>query len=77
MHSDFSLTSKLFAEVTLDYVRGTVTDTDEPLPRIPPFRANFGLRWQVNAFQVGGNVIAAAKQDRLFGERQRPTDTRC
>jgi iron complex outermembrane receptor protein len=68
LHSDFGLTSQLFAEVTLDYVHGTVKDTDEPLPRIPPFRANFGLRYQRNAFQVGGNVIAAAKQDRLFGE---------
>jgi iron complex outermembrane recepter protein len=72
-HSDFGLTSQLFAEVMLDYVHGTLTDTDEPLPRMPPFRGNFGLRWQRNAFQVGGNVIAAPKQDRLF-EGETETD---
>jgi iron complex outermembrane receptor protein len=65
-HSDFGLTSQLFAEVTLDYVRGTLEDTGDPLPRMPPFRGNFGLRWQRNAFQVGGNLIAAATQDRLY-----------
>jgi iron complex outermembrane receptor protein len=66
LHSDFGLTSELSAEVTLDYVRGTVKETDQPLPRMPPFRTNVGLRYQRNAFQAGGNVIAAAKQDRLF-----------
>jgi iron complex outermembrane receptor protein len=73
MHSDFGLTSELFAEVTLDYVRGTLKATDDPLPRMPPFRANFGLRYQHNAFQVGGNVVTAAKQDRLF-EGETETD---
>jgi len=68
MHSDFGLTSQLFAEVTFDYVRGSIKETDEPLPRMPPLRGNVGLRWQKNAFQVGGNVITAAKQNRLFGD---------
>ena len=72
-HSDFGLTSQLFAEVTLDYVRGTLKDADDPLPRMPPFRVNVGLRWQRNALQVGGNVITAAKQDRLF-EGETETD---
>ncbi len=72
-HSDFGLTSQLFAELTLDYVHGTLTDTDDPLPRMPPFRGNVGLRWQRNAFQVGGNVVATAKQDRLF-EGETETD---
>ena len=67
-HADFGLTSQLFAEVTVDYVRGTIKDSDQPLPRMPPLRGNFGLRWQKNAFQVGGNVVTAAKQSRLFGD---------
>jgi TonB dependent receptor len=77
VHSDFGLTSNLFAEVLFDYVRGTVKDTDEPLPRIPPLRSQFGLRYQYNAFQFGGNVTAVAKQDRVFGEKRRPTATPC
>lgn len=67
-HGDFGLTSNLFAEFGLDYVRGTLKATDEPLPRMPPFRTQFGLRYQYNAFQLGGNVVLAAKQDRVFAE---------
>ena len=67
-HGDFGLTSNLFAEFGLDYVRGTLKATDEPLPRMPPFRTQFGLRYQYNAFQLGGNVVLAATQDRVFAE---------
>ena len=72
-HGDFGLTSNLFAEFTLDYVRGALKETDDPLPRMPPLRTNVGLRYQYNAFQVGGNVTAVAKQDRVLGE-ETPTD---
>jgi hypothetical protein len=67
-HGDFGLTSKLFAEFTLDYVHGALKDTDDPLPRILPLRTNVGLRYQYNAFQFGGSVTAVTKQDRVFGE---------
>jgi iron complex outermembrane recepter protein len=50
-----------------------VKDTDDPLPRIPPFRTQAGLRYQYNAFQVGGNIVAAAEQDRVL-EPETPTD---
>jgi len=72
-HGDFGLTSNLFAEVGLDYVHGAVMDTADPLPRIPPLRTQFGLRYQYNAFQVGGNITAAAEQDRVL-EPETPTD---
>jgi iron complex outermembrane receptor protein len=65
-HSDIAVTRNLFVELGLDYVRGTLKDTDEPLPRIPPLRVRGGLRYQDNAFQAGGEVTAAAKQDRIF-----------
>jgi iron complex outermembrane receptor protein len=65
-HSDIQLTSRLFLELGLDYVRGTLKDSDEPLPRIPPLRFRGGLRYQYNAFQAGGEVRAVAKQDRVF-----------
>jgi iron complex outermembrane receptor protein len=72
-HGDFRLTSQLAAEVGFDYVRGTLKSTDEALPRIPPLRFRGGLRYQYNAFQVGGEAIVAAKQDRLFRDEP-PTD---
>ena len=72
-HADFQVTSQLAVELGLDYVRGTLKDTDEPLPRIPPLRSAAGLRYQRNAFQAGGEVTAAATQDRLFST-ETPTD---
>jgi iron complex outermembrane receptor protein len=65
-HGDFALTSELFFEAQADYVHGTLKDTGEPLPRIPPLRFGTGLRWQRNAFQVGGHVRFVARQDRIF-----------
>ena len=65
-HSDFQVTSHVAVELGLDYVRGTLKDTDQPLPRMPPLRFRGGVRYQRNAFQAGGQVTVAAKQDRLF-----------
>jgi iron complex outermembrane receptor protein len=65
-HSDIQVTSQLAVEVGVDYVRGTLRATEEPLPRIPPFRVRTGVRFQRNAFQAGGELITVAAQDRLF-----------
>ena len=54
-------------------MRGTVTGTGEFLPRIPPFRGRVGLRYQRNAFQAGGEMLAVAQQDRVSG-LETPTD---
>ena len=67
-HGDFGLTSRLFAEFTLDYIHGSLKSTADPLPRMPPLRSSIGLRYQHNAFQVGGNVTGVAKQDRVHGD---------
>ncbi len=45
-HTDLAITSRLFVELGLDYVRGTLKDSEEPLPRIPPLRFRGGLRYQ-------------------------------
>jgi iron complex outermembrane receptor protein len=68
LHGDVQIAARLFGEFGFDYVRGTLSGSDEPLPRIPPFRFRGGLRYQVNAFQAGGEVVAAASQDRVFGD---------
>ncbi len=47
--------------------------TGDPLPRIPPFRFRAGLRYQRNALQVGGDIVAAAAQERTYGV-ETPTD---
>jgi iron complex outermembrane receptor protein len=71
-HADLSLTSQLFAEVGVDYVRGSLKSGDA-LPRMPPLRVRGGLRYQYNAFQLGGEVVRAATQDRISGV-DTPTD---
>ena len=72
-HADFQLAPRLSAELGFDYVRGSLKASKEPLPFIPPLRFRGGLRYQYNAFQVGGEVTAAAKQDRVF-TLEPPTD---
>ncbi len=72
-HADLHVTQALVLEVGADYVRGTRKAAGEPLPRIPPFRVRTGLRFQRAAFQAGGEVLAAASQDRVFGA-ELPTD---
>ena len=64
-HADFQLTSVLTAELGLDVVRGSLKEDGLPLPRIPPVKFRGGVRYQRNALQVGGQVVSAAKQDRL------------
>jgi iron complex outermembrane receptor protein len=72
-HTDVEISSSWIAEVGFDAVRGTLRATDEPLPRIPPYRFRGGLRYRYNALQAGGEVVVAAKQDRVFGA-ETPTD---
>jgi iron complex outermembrane receptor protein len=72
-HADFSLTPTLFAELGADYVRGSVKDNEDALPRIPPFRVRAGLRYRTGGFQAGGEVVGVAKQDRVYGLEE-PTD---
>ena len=72
-HGDVKLTSELTAEITFDMVRGELTDSGEPLPRIPPQRVIAGLTYQKNAFQIGGSAQIISDQSRVFGEES-PTD---
>jgi iron complex outermembrane recepter protein len=73
LHTDIHVTERLVAEVGMDYVRGQLRATNAPLPRIPPFRFIGGLRYQYGAMQVGGHLVSAARQARVFGE-ETPTE---
>ena len=66
-HADVEIGGGLGMEVGLDYVRGELSESNQPLPRIPPFRGRVGLTWQRNAFQAGGEVVAVSRQGRVFG----------
>ncbi len=62
------ITETIVAELGMDVVRGELKASKAPLPRIPPLRGTFGLRYMRNAFQAGGQWVAVSKQDRVFGE---------
>jgi len=72
-HTDVQLTSRITAEAGVDYIRGSLKASGAPLPRMPPFRVRGGLRYQSNAFQAGGELVAVAEQNRVFGA-ETPTD---
>jgi iron complex outermembrane recepter protein len=72
-HADFQIAPRLFGEVGFDVVRGRLRGSGEALPRIPPTRLRTSLRYQADAFQAGGEWIAAARQDRVFDE-EHPTE---
>ena len=67
-HADVTLTERLGAEFDLRLrARRARAPTAQPLPRIPPQRLMAGLRYTQGRLQVGGNVTAVARQDRVFG----------
>jgi len=72
-HLDLKLSSLFTLESTADWVTGELSDTGEPLPRIPPFRVTTGLKYQKNAFQLGGSFTVASDQNRVYGA-ETPTD---
>lgn len=72
-HADLRLAEGLWLELGADSVRGEIEETGEPLPRMPPVRAWAGLRYERSGFHLEGEVRAAARQDRVYGE-ETPTD---
>lgn len=61
------------SQATVSYVRGTLTETNEPLPLIPPLNGRADLTYETPAWFAGGEVRWSARQDRL-GDFETPTD---
>jgi iron complex outermembrane receptor protein len=72
-HGDLKFTPEWIAEFTYDYVWGELSESGDPLPRMPPYRVLLGLRYQKNGFQAGVGTTTAADQTRVYGE-ETPTD---
>jgi iron complex outermembrane receptor protein len=67
LHADLGLSESLWLELGGDGVRGEVRATGEALPRMPPYRAWVGLRFQKDGFHVEGELRGAARQKRVYG----------
>ena len=63
----------LHFEGTAAAVRGTLTETAEPLPFIPPVQGRLAVAWEPQGWFVRGETVLAASQDRL-GEFETATD---
>jgi iron complex outermembrane recepter protein len=70
---EVELTKSLSFDVTVSYVQGTLTKTDQPLPFIPPLTGKIDLQYTVSGFTIGSSVRFADKQNRL-GEFEEATD---
>lgn len=67
-HVDAAVTGSLWLELGGDGVHGELRSTDDALPRIPPYRGWAGLRYERKGLHLEGEVRAAARQDRVYGE---------
>jgi iron complex outermembrane recepter protein len=56
---------------SLDYVNAKLTDSDTPLPRIPPLRGRVGFELSYKGLRLAPEVIMAKDQDRVFTEETR------
>ncbi|HEU4796451.1 MAG TPA: TonB-dependent receptor, partial [Pyrinomonadaceae bacterium] len=63
---DAELHKTLWLNLGLDYVNAKLTETDTPLPRIPPFRARAGLEFRFKNLLLNPEIVMANRQDRLF-----------
>ena len=54
----------------LDYVNAKLTETDTPLPRIPPLRGRAGIEFRYKNLLLNPEIVMANHQDRLC-----PTET--
>jgi iron complex outermembrane receptor protein len=61
----------LWLNLGLDYVNAKLTETDTPLPRIPPLRGRAGLEFRYKNLLLSPEIVMANHQDRIF-----PTETR-
>lgn len=68
-HLDFALvhtdTDRVALTLGADFVRASLTGTDEPLPRIPPLRLSAGLRYIGSPWQALVEMRRVQKQDRV------------
>lgn len=59
---------RLHLHAGASYVRATLTDTDEFLPRIPPFSARLELDIPIGSLKFGPEVVYTAAQKNVFRE---------
>lgn len=68
---DAELHKNVWLNLGADYVNAKLTDTNTPLPRIPPFRGRVGIEFRYKGLTIKPEALFANAQEKLF-----PTETR-
>ncbi|MFN0110275.1 MAG: TonB-dependent receptor [Blastocatellia bacterium] len=68
---DVGLTKNVWLLSSMDYVNSKLTDTNTPLPRIPPLRARVGFEAFAKGFRINPEIVMAQDQDRIFTTEER------
>ena len=63
---DAALHKAVWLNLGLDYVNAKLTETDTPLPRIPPLRGRVGLELRYKGLLLNPEMVMANHQDRIF-----------
>jgi iron complex outermembrane receptor protein len=63
---DAALHPAIWLNLGLDYVNAKLTESDTPLPRIPPLRGRVGLELRFKGLLVNPEMVMADHQDRIF-----------
>ncbi|MEZ5275736.1 MAG: TonB-dependent receptor [Opitutaceae bacterium] len=74
LHAHDAEDYRLDFTVTTDYVHATDKTSDQPLPRIPPFRFGLGADFATGGFAAGASVRYSAQQERT-APGEAPTDS--
>jgi len=67
---DIGLHPALWLNVGVDYVNAKLTDSNTPLPRIPPLRGRAALEFRYKGLLINPEVVVANHQEEVF-----PTET--
>ncbi len=68
---DVQLHPAIWLNLGTDYVRAELSDSDTPLPRIPPLKARIGLELRFKGLLLNPEFVAARDQDRVFRNETR------
>ena len=68
---DIALHSNVWLLSEIDYVNAKLTDSNTPLPQIPPLRGRIGLEATYKGFRLAPEAVLAKDQNQIF-----PTETR-
>lgn len=71
--ASWQLLRRWAVECTASYVRGTLTDLDQPIPWMPPLQGKVGVQYGRRAFNAGVDLRLAGPQDRV-GPFEESTD---